>query len=85
MADIVANHAVGLQELAVLHLIPDPGPDGSPSEPRLAEAALAIDAMAALVDGLGDRLAPNHEALREAVAQLRLASSRCRRPSSQPR
>jgi hypothetical protein len=26
-----------------------------------------------LVDTLGDRLAPHHEALREAVAQLRLA------------
>ena len=26
MADIVANHAVGLWQLAVLHLMPDPGP-----------------------------------------------------------
>ena len=38
VADIVANHAIGLQQLAVIHLIPDPGPDGSPTEPRLAEA-----------------------------------------------
>ena len=38
VADIVANHAIGLQQLAVLHLIPDPGPDGSPTEPRLDEA-----------------------------------------------
>jgi hypothetical protein len=73
VADIIANHAIGLQQLAVIHLIPDPGPDGSPTEPRLAEAGLAIDALGALVDALGDRLAPHHEALREAVTQLRLA------------
>jgi hypothetical protein len=73
VADIVANHAIGLQQLAVIHLLPDPGPDGTPGEPRLAEAGLAIDALGALVDTLGDRLAPHHEALREAVTQLRLA------------
>jgi hypothetical protein len=73
VADIIANHAIGLQQLAVIHLIPDPGIDGAPMEPRLAEAGLAIDALGALVDALGDRLAPHHEALREAVTQLRLA------------
>jgi hypothetical protein len=73
VADIVANHAIGLQQLAVIHLLPDPGADGTPGEPRLAEAGLAIDALGALVDTLGDRLAPHHEALREAVTQLRLA------------
>jgi hypothetical protein len=73
VADIVANHAIGLQQLAVIHLLPDPQADGTPGEPRLAEAGLAIDALGALVDTLGDRLAPHHEALREAVTQLRLA------------
>ena len=73
VADIVANHAVGLWQLAVLHLTPDPAPDGTPVAPRLDEAGLAIDAFAALVDGLGARLAPNDEALRDALAQLRLA------------
>lgn len=73
VADIIANHAIGLQQLAVIHLLPDPDADGSPGEPRLAEAGLAIDALGALVDALGDRLAPHHEALREAVSQLRLA------------
>src|SRR6478736_7589663 len=73
VADIVANHAIGLQQLAVIHLLPDPDTDGTPGEPRLAEASLAIDALGALVDTLGDRLAPHHEALREAVSQLRLA------------
>jgi len=73
VADIIANHAIGLQQLAIIHLIPDPTVEGSPTEPRLAEAGLAIDALGALVDGLGDRLAPHHDALREAVTQLRLA------------
>ena len=58
VADIVANHAVGLWQLAVLHLTPDPGPDGVPPPPRLDEAGLAIDAFAALVEGLGARLSP---------------------------
>jgi hypothetical protein len=73
VADIVANHAIGLQQLAVIHLLPDPDAGGNPGKPRLAEAGLAIDALGALVDTLGDRLAPHHEALREAVTQLRLA------------
>jgi len=68
VADIVANHAVGLWQLAILHLSAEPG-----EAPRLDEAGLAIDAMAALVDGLGDRLGQHAEALREALAQLRLA------------
>jgi hypothetical protein len=73
VADIVANHAVGLWELAILHLSPDPLPDGSPARPRMDEAALAIDALAAMVDTLGDRLAPHHDMLRDAVTQLRMA------------
>jgi hypothetical protein len=73
VADIVANHAVGLWQLALLHLLPDPEDEGLDPEPRLPEAALAIDAFAALVEGLGERLAPHDEALREALAQLRLA------------
>ena len=65
---IVTQFAVELQEIALLHL-------GLSSErpESLGQAALAIDSMAALVDGLGDRLAPNHDALAQAVSQLRLA------------
>jgi hypothetical protein len=73
VVDIVANHAVGLRQLAVLHLMPDPDPEGLPTEPQLDEARLAIDALGALVEGLGSRLAPHDEALREALSQLRLA------------
>ena len=68
VADIVANHAVGLWQLAVLHLTPDSG-----EEPRLDEAGLAIDALAALVDGLGERLGEHADSLRDGLTQLRLA------------
>ena len=73
VADIVANHAVGLWQLALLHLLPDPEDVDLEAEPRLPEAALAIDAFAALVEGLGQRMGQHHEALRDALAQLRLA------------
>lgn len=68
VADLVANHAIGLWQLAVLHLTPEPG-----APVRLDEAGLAIDAMAGLVDGLGDRLGENAEPLRDALSQLRMA------------
>jgi hypothetical protein len=68
VADIVANHAVGLWQLAIVHLAPEAG------EPaRLDQARLAIDAMAALVEGLEGRLGENEVPLRDALAQLRLA------------
>ena len=68
VVDLVANHAIGLWQLAVLHLTPEEG-----TAPDLVEASLAIDAMAAIVDGLGARLGENAEPLGEALAQLRLA------------
>jgi len=67
VADLVANHAIGLWQLAVLHLTPEAG------EPNLDEAGLAIDAMAALVESLGDRLGESATPLHEALAQLRIA------------
>jgi hypothetical protein len=68
VADIIANHVVGLWQLAVLHLTPDGG-----EAPNLDEAGLAIDAMAGVVESLGDRLGENADPLRDALAQLRLA------------
>ncbi len=68
VADLVANHAIGLWQLAVLHLTPD-----EEAPVRLDEAGLAIDAMAALVEQLGDRLGESAEPLRDALAQLRIA------------
>ena len=61
---VVANHAMGLFELAALHL--------SQQTPNFAEAGLAIDAMAALVDGLGDRLDDAVPTLQEGLQQLRM-------------
>ncbi len=63
--DVVANHCYGLFELAALHLAQKP--------PNLAAARLPIDAMALLVDGLGDRLGAHKETLAEGLTQLRLA------------
>jgi hypothetical protein len=71
--DLVANHAFGLQQLAMMHLMQVPNPDGTVTEPDLDQAGLAIDALGALVDGLGDRLGDHAEGLRETVTELRLA------------
>lgn len=60
---VVANHAMGIYELAAIHLTAD--------QPKLAEASLAIDALAALVDGLAGRLGDAEPTLREALSQLR--------------
>jgi hypothetical protein len=62
---VVTNHAMGLYELAAIHL--------SASPPNLPAAALAIDAVACLVDGLGDRLGPDAGTLRDALGNIRMA------------
>lgn len=62
---VVANHAMGIYELAAIHLTAE--------APNLREASLAIDAVAALVDGLSGRLGDAEQTLREALAQLRAA------------
>ena len=64
-AVVIANHCYGLFELAAVYLSSVP--------PKLAAAQLAIDALAAIIDGLGDRLAPAHEELGDGLASLRLA------------
>jgi hypothetical protein len=62
---VVVNHVMGLYELAAIHLSAQPA--------RLTEAALAIDAVACLVEGLGDRLGPEVETLSAALGNIRLA------------
>src|SRR4051794_9510727 len=62
---VIANHAVGLFQLAAIHLNRRP--------PNLEEGRLAIDAMAALIEGLNGRLGDEEEALRDALTQVRLA------------
>ncbi len=62
---VVTNHVMGLYELAAIHLSVDP--------PHLSSAALAIDAVGCLVEGLGDRLGENAPTMRDALANIRMA------------
>lgn len=62
---VIANHIMGIYELAAIHLRQNP--------PNLNEASLAIDAMGAILDGLEDRLGENELTLRNARAQLQQA------------
>ena len=62
---VIANHVMGLYELAATHLRQNP--------PNLNEASLAIDAMSAIVDGLEGRLGENEPTMRNAREQLQQA------------
>ena len=62
---VVANHAMGLYELAALHLASQP--------PNFTEATVAIDALGALLDGMQGRLGEPEATLREAMSQIRMA------------
>ena len=62
---VITNHVMGLYELAAIHL--------SLEQPNLPSAALAIDAVASLVEGLGDRLGPEAATMRDALGNIRLA------------
>ena len=62
---VIANHAMGLWELAALHLSNKP--------PHLPQAQLAIDALSALLDGLQGRLGDDERSLRDGLAEIRLA------------
>ena len=64
-AIVVANHCIGLVELAALHLGQNP--------PNLADAQVAIDALAGMIDSVGPRLAENGPPLRQALNQMRMA------------
>ena len=62
---VVTNHVMGLYELGAIHLSAEP--------PDLKGAALAIDAVACLVEGLGERLGDDAAVMRDALANIRLA------------
>lgn len=64
-AVIVANHGMGLYELAALHLAEQP--------PNLGEATVAIDGLSAILEKLEGRLGEAESTLREALDQVRLA------------
>jgi hypothetical protein len=64
-AIVVANHCIGLVELAALHL--------GQSPPNLADAQVAIDALGGILDAVGARMGENGAALGQALNQMRMA------------
>lgn len=62
---IVAQMAYQLFEIGALHLSVQP--------PQLDQSQLAIDALANLVEGLGDRLGEHARPLRDGLSQIRMA------------
>ena len=64
-AQLVANHVMGLYELAAIKL--------SSETPAFNEAQLAIDAMAAVLDAVGPRLGDDRTPLEEGLNQLKMA------------
>lgn len=73
---IVANHAYALFELAALHL--------SLTTPQLDKARIAIDAFAALVEGMAGRLGEPEQQLIDGLAQLRMAYVQIARSAAEP-
>ena len=64
-AVVIGNHAIHMFELARIHLTAEP--------PNFEDAQLAIDAMAAIVEGLAGRLGDDERTLADGLAQIRLA------------
>lgn len=73
---IVAQVAYQLFEVAALHLSLQP--------PQLAQATVAIDAMAALVDALAGRLGEHEGPLREGLSQIRMAFVQIQKAAETP-
>jgi hypothetical protein len=62
---VIGQQALQFYELAALHL--------SQPQPKLDDARVAIDALAAVVNGLGSRLGEAEQPLRQALNQIQLA------------
>jgi len=73
---VVGQQALQFYDLAVLHL-------GQP-QPRLDEARLAIDALAAVVGSLGSRLGEAEAPLRQALNQVQMAFVQVSRDAGAP-
>ncbi len=65
VSTVLTNHGLGIYELAAIHLTAD--------RPNLPEAKLAIDGLAALVEGLKGRLGEGEPTLRDALQQAQMA------------
>ncbi len=64
VAEVVANHAFGIYELAAIHLTAE--------EPDMVASRLAIDGLGSLVEGLSGRLGEAEATLTEALQQIRM-------------
>jgi len=64
-ADVIANHLMGIYELAAMHL--------NQEVPNFAEASVAIDSLRAVVSAVEGRLGENEPVLQQAVQQLQMA------------
>lgn len=64
-SEVIANHAMGIYELAAIHL--------SQETPNFPEAAVAIDALAALYERVGERLGENGPVIQQALANIQTA------------
>lgn len=62
---LIANHAMGMYELAAIKLSAEP--------PLFVEAQLAIDALAAVLDAVGSRLGDDLVPLRQGLDNLQMA------------
>ena len=65
VSTVLTNHALGVYELAAIHLTAD--------SPDFTEAQLAIDGLAAIVEGLAGRLGEGEPTLIDALHQARMA------------
>jgi hypothetical protein len=63
-AEMVSNHLIRFLDLATIYLEADP--------PAFAEAATAIEAFRAVLEGLGDRLGEHRPMLTEALGQVQM-------------
>ena len=64
-AEVIANHVMGIYELAAIHLSSD--------VPNLTEAKVAIDAMSGIVNSLVGRLGENENVIKDALQQIQMA------------
>lgn len=64
VADVVVNHAIGLYELAAIHLTAE--------KPNFDETRLAIDALKSLVENLNGRLGEGESMLTDALSSLQM-------------
>ncbi len=74
-AEMVSNHLIRFLDLATIYLEADP--------PAFAEAATAIEAFRAVLEGVGDRLGDHRPMLTEALGQIQMIFVQVKEASEQ--